>query len=91
MVTALSKRASVSSAADARLVAEGWAMPHDPDGVMEGAYNYSDITLAGYLVGVNQELILIGPYRFDPNAIDIRGGLSDTLRQFKARITAVTR
>ena len=89
-VFAMSKRGAVDDAADKRLVKEGWAMPHDPDGVMEIYYNYSDLTLPGYLVGVNEELKLASPYSFAPNAIDIRGGLSDTLRQLKARITAVT-
>ena len=81
----------MDDAADKRLVKEGWAMPHDPDGVMETYYNYSDLALPGYLVGVNEELKLTGSYRFDPNAIDIRGGLSGTLRQLKGRINAVTK
>ncbi len=87
----MSKRAAVSAAADTRLERDGWARPHDPDGVMESDYNYSDLTLPNYLVGVNQELSLISAYSFDPNAIDVRSGLSDTLRQLKARITGVTR
>lgn len=87
----LTKRAAVSAAADARLEREGWASPHDPDGVMEAAYNYSDLTLPPFLVGVNQELGLASPYSFDPRTIDVRSGLADTLRQLKARIASVTR